>query len=121
MDEKIMVVDDDEEFLEELRETLNLSGYRVIIVNDSTTALDTACTMKPDVILLDLKMDKKSGFKIADELKRVPETAHIPTIAMSGFYVQKYHNLLLKICGIKRFLKKPFNPLDVIAKIEAAL
>lgn len=121
MDEKIMIVDDDKEFLEELRETLTLSGYEPIAINDSLMALKVARMIKPNVILLDLKMDRKSGFQIADELKQFPETTNIPIIAMTGFYAEKGNSLVLDICGIKRFLIKPFNPLDAIVKIETAL
>jgi len=121
-DEKIMIVDDDKDFLEELREMITLSGYKAITINDSTAVLNAARRIKPDVILLDLKMKGKNGFQIADELKLFPETAHIPMIAMTGFYAQKGGAaLVLKMYGIKKFLIKPFNPLDVITKIEKVL
>ncbi len=116
----IMVVDDDKEFLEELGETLALSGYALKVVNDPTEALSVAKQVKPVLILLDLKMPKKSGFEIADDLRRLPELGNIPIIAMSAFYKDEY-GPLIKMCGIKRCLTKPFNPLDVIAEIEAAM
>ena len=120
MNKKIMVVDDDKEFLEELRETLALSGYDLLAVNDATRVLDTAISEKPDVILLDLKMPQKSGFQVADELRHLSEVSHIPIIAMSAYLKDEYASLL-NICGIKRCLSKPFYPLDVIAEIEEVL
>ncbi len=118
---KVLIVDDDKEFLEELKETLSATGYEVTGVSESVSALKVARTVKPDIILLDLRMRSMSGFEIADGLKRLQETAAIPVIAMTGFYTMKEHSWLMNFCGIKKCLKKPFNPLDVIAEIESAL
>lgn len=116
-----MIVDDDREFLEELKETLTSSGYDTTALSNSTSALKMVRKIKPDVILLDLKMQGKSGFQIADELKQLPETAHIPIIAMTAFYTEREYTILMNICSIKTCLMKPFNPLDLIAEIERAL
>lgn len=118
---KIMIVDDNKEFLEELKETLALSGYDVIALNESIDASETAFKTKPDLILLDLKMTGKTGFKVADELKHFTELKHIPIIAMTGHFTDLEYSLLINICGIKKCLVKPFNPLDVIAQIENLL
>lgn len=115
---KVMIVDDDKEFLEELKETLILSGYDVTAVNESVMALKVARAVKPDVILLDLKMRLMSGFEIADGLKHLQETSKVAVIAMTGFYTMREHSWLMNFCGIRKCLKKPFNPLDVIAEIE---
>lgn len=118
---KILIVDDDKEFLEELREMLAVTGYEVTSVGDSIAAVKAARIVKPDVILLDLRMKAMSGFEVADRLKGFPETAVIPVIAMTGFYTLKEHAWLMNFCGIKRCIRKPFNPLDVIAEIENVL
>jgi CheY-like chemotaxis protein len=117
---KILIVDDDKEFLEELREMLELCGYELVAVNDADKALQTAKEIKPAVILLDLKMPKKSGFQLANELRQFSEFTGIPIIAMSSFYKDDYKTLL-EMRGIKRCLNKPFQPLDVIAEIEEGL
>jgi len=117
---KIMVIDDDKEFLEELGEMLKLSGYDLVAANDADVAIAVAKETNPVVILLDLKMPKKSGFQLASELKYFSELEKVPIIAMSAFYKDDYKPLL-NMCGIKRCLTKPFRPLDVIAEIEEAL
>ena len=99
---------------------MDLSGYELVAINDSLKVLDMVKTVKPAVILMDLKMPKKNGFELADDLRRLPEFGSIPVIAMSAFYKDEYA-ALIKMCGIKRCLTKPFNPLDVIAEIENAL
>jgi DNA-binding response OmpR family regulator len=121
MDKKrVMIIDDDKEFLEELKDMLELSGYELVAVNDSGTAVEAAKKIKPAVVLLDLKMPQKNGFQIANELRYFSELARIPIIAMSAFYKDSYKPLL-EMCGIKKCLIKPFQPLDVISEIEKTL
>jgi two-component system, response regulator PdtaR len=120
MAKRILIVDDDKEFLEELKETLGLSGYDVVDVNNSISALEVARNSRPDLVLMDLKMPGKSGFQLADELSHLSELGNIPVIAMTGFLKDDYIPLI-NICGIKKCLRKPFNPLDVITHIETAL
>ena len=117
---KVMVVDDDREFLEELCELLVLSGYEMVSVNDPAAALQIAVSEKPQVILIDLKMPGKSGFQLAEEFRGLAQLDQVSLIAMSAFFKEEYKPLL-NICGIKRCLKKPFHPLEVITEIEAAL
>ena len=115
---KVMVIDDDKEFLEEIDEMLNLSGYETVALAESRDAVKKIIKTKPDILVLDLKMEGVSGFEIVDELKRLPKTRNIPIIAITGFYTKKEHSLLVKISGIKKCITKPFNPLDIITAIE---
>lgn len=118
---KILIIDDNKEFSEELKDMLKLNGYDTSAFSNGASALGMVSKIKPDVILLDLKLKGKSGFQVAYELKRFPKTKNIPIIAMTGFYIQKEHTKLMKMCGIKTCLIKPFDLEDAIAKIKAAL
>lgn len=117
---KVMIVDDNKEFLEELQETLALSGYEMVAVDDANRALEIARCERPDCIVLDLKMPGKSGFQLADELRHVSGFEVLPIIAMTGFFKDDYVPLM-DVCGITKYLRKPFNPLDIITQIEAVL
>jgi len=121
MSEKIMIIDDDESFLEELKDALASSGYDVDIVSDPMTAVAKVEKTKPDVILLDLKMAKETGFEIACRLRDDKIVSHIPIIAMSGAYFLSENSFLMRFCAFKRWLKKPFSPADAIRQIEAVL
>ena len=114
---RIAIIDEDKKFLGELEGVLNLSGYDPVVVNDSYLAVDMIAQMEPDVILLGLKMPRKNGFELASEINRVFEAKKIPIIAMSGIFKDEF-KFLLDLCGINRFLRKPFQPLDVIWAIE---
>lgn len=119
--EKIMVVDDNREFLEELEEILSLTGYKLRVVNDSTAALDCALKYKPDIILLDLRMQKMNGFEVAEQLKINPQTSSIPIIAMSGYFPLEKKSTLIDTNNMKTYLKKPFSVIDLLEQIEATL
>jgi DNA-binding response OmpR family regulator len=117
----IMIVDDNVELLEELENLLKLGGYDIIAISDGTKVFDSALKNKPDLILLDLKMSPKSGFQIADEARNSQILKNIPLVAMTGFFTEKQHFLMMKLCGIKTSILKPFRPLNLITKIEFAL
>jgi len=116
---KVMIIDDDADFLEELKETLDQTGYKVIKVNDPSAALTVAGSVRPEVILMDIKMPGINGFQLAHAIKHFWELHQIPIIAMTG-YLKDNHDDLMAICGIKKCLKKPFMPLDMISEIEKA-
>ena len=118
---KIMVVDDDVELLEEIKEVLSFNHYQVEIVANSGQAFEQVCKVKPDLIILDMKMKPKSGFQLADELHNSPLTTAIPIIACTGFYTEKEHLLMMKMFGMKDAILKPVNPKDLVLKIESVL
>ena len=115
-----MIVDDNKEFLEELEQALILSGYDVIAVSDASRVLEVALKTRPELMLLDIKMPKKSGFQIADAFKRSSLLRRIPIIVMTGFFTDNYFTLM-NICRIQKRIQKPFNCIDLIAKIETLL
>lgn len=120
-DVRILIVDDDKEFLEEAKEMLTLSGYAVATASDGDSTLEQVLTFKPSVIFLDLKMTPKSGFQIADELINTLGMKDLRIIAMTGFFTAKEHVLFMKMCGVKKCILKPIHPLDLISNIEFGL
>jgi len=118
---KLLVVDDDVDFLDELQESLQAEGYEVAVCSDGDSALQAALKLKPDLALLDLKMRGESGFQIAERLRKAAETKNIPIIAMTGFYTRVEHETLMKICGIDVCLIKPFQENVLKQKIASVL
>lgn len=115
---KITIVDDDMEYLDELSEMLGSAGYIIVPMFEETAAIAVARSLRPDVILLDLKLKRQSGFTIAIELQKYEETRDIPIIAMTGYYAEKECLDLQKACNIKMILYKPFTMTDVTSAIE---
>lgn len=117
---RVMVVDDDRDFLDELKEVLSEAGYILTAVSDSRRVMTVAASIRPGIIIVDLKMPHISGFELAAILRRTVETADIPVIGMSGFYNKEENEYLASMCGVRKMLKKPINPLDIIKEIEWA-
>jgi DNA-binding response OmpR family regulator len=117
---KIMIVDDDIELLEELKSALS-ENYEVEAISNSEYAFDLACLLKPNLIITDLKMRPKNGFMLVDELHNSFITKGIPVIAITGFFTENEHLVMMKMAGMKYALIKPFDPVELIAKIEIAL
>jgi DNA-binding response OmpR family regulator len=118
---KILVVDDDESFLCVIKEALFLNGYEVSVFSNGESALEKSGEIKPDLILLDLKMPVKSGFEVADELRQMPETANTPIIVLTGQYSDEELQLFIRMCGLGDYLIKPFDCTELISRIEATL
>ena len=115
---KLVLIDDDVEFLEEVRDMLGSSGYQVVCLSDEEYTIEKLRAERPDIILLDIKMRIRSGLQIAFEIKRDPMLKYIPIVAMSAVYIE---NDVLGMCGIKDRLMKPFFPADIIDKVESVL
>ncbi|MDD5729924.1 MAG: response regulator [Candidatus Omnitrophica bacterium] len=116
---KIMIVDDDKEFLEELKESLQMNDYEVVAVDNPRLALEIAINTKPDLVLLDLKMPQESGFQVACEIMYYSGLKNTSIIAMTGHFQQRYESLRDGY-GFKGFLKKPFDYFDLLCKIETS-
>ncbi|MFA6217570.1 MAG: response regulator [Candidatus Omnitrophota bacterium] len=118
---KIMLIDDNQEFLDELQEILSLCGYSLIATSDGKRAVGLARSKKPDIILLDLKMNEMNGFHVAEKLKQCRQTAHIPIIAMSGYFPMGKDSPLINTSDMQACLQKPFSVSDAITQIEIVL
>jgi len=116
---RVLIVDDDRDFLGELKDTLQLSGYVVDMVSEAGKVIDFVSHNRPDVILLDMKLGGMTGFELAKRLRCSPDTARIPVIAMSGYFNEDNDCTLFDFFQIKQCLQKPFNPLDIISQIES--
>ncbi|MGA1867882.1 MAG: response regulator [bacterium] len=119
--EKIMIIDDDDDFLEEIEEILIFNGYKTIVMNNGAHVLDTACMHKPDAILLDLKLKDMSGFQVAQQLNWHPITSHIPIIGITGVFTSENNYLLMDLSNMKMCIEKPINPVDIIYALEKVL
>lgn len=85
----ILVAEDNADVLDSLRRLLELEGLNVITVDNCSTALEQISQFKPNVILTDLGMPGMTGLEFIHRLRRMPEFAHVPIIAMSS-HSKKY-------------------------------
>ena len=118
---KTLLLADDEAPLRMLaRITLDDPEYRILEAADGTTALTLARTEHPDLLVLDWMMPGLTGIEVAQLLRQDPHTAGIPIIMLTakGQAADKEQG---QACDTYAYLVKPFSPLELLEKVEAAL
>src|SRR5271157_960767 len=81
---RILIVDDERDFIELVQYRLAGLGCEFIVANDGVQALSQARQMKPDLILLDILLPDLDGLSVCEILRRQPSTKKIPVIFMSA-------------------------------------
>ena len=81
---RILIVDDENDFIELLQYKLAGHGYELIVANDGVHALSQARMLKPNLILLDILLPDLDGLSVCEILRRQPATKKIPIIFMSA-------------------------------------
>jgi two-component system, OmpR family, response regulator AdeR len=113
----ILIAEDEAEIAEILDAYLMRGGFRTYRVTDGETALGVEPTLKPDLILLDVKMPKKDGWDVLTELRRRGNTPVIMLTALD----QDIDRLQGLRFGADDYIVKPFNPSEVVARVHAVL
>jgi two-component system cell cycle response regulator DivK len=116
----ILIVDDYPDALDVWDLYLRASGFEVLRAEDGNTALQTACTHVPDLVVMDLELPGLSGCQVASALRARAETRHIPLIASTG------HSLPAKLeearrSGFDLILIKPCDPSELVDAIRRHL
>ena len=112
---RILVVDDEERILNFLSTKLKASGYEVLTASNGIEGLEQAQAQEPDLVVLDLLMPRMDGLEM---LKQLRTFSPVPVIILTakGADTDKIKGLQL---GADDYLPKPFNPDELVARIEA--
>jgi len=112
---RILVVDDEERILNFLSTKLKASGYEVLTAPNGVKGLEQVQAQEPDMVVLDLLMPKMDGLEM---LKQLRTFSPVPVIILTakGADTDRIKGLQL---GADDYLPKPFNPDELVARIEA--
>lgn len=117
---RILVVDDEKNFLEVTNTVLSSAGYETHATSDATNILKVVRKVMPDLIILDVIMPKVDGFLVKTELNKNPATAGIPVI-----FLTVKHEIPERVKGFNLgaddYIVKPFNAEELLARIDAIL
>ncbi|MBW4482208.1 MAG: diguanylate cyclase [Tildeniella torsiva UHER 1998/13D] len=116
----IMAVDDVPANLKVLQELLGAAGYRTTFATRGQQVLDRLNDVKPDLILLDLMMPEMSGIDVCTRLQQNLTTAHIPIIFLTASH-EIEHLAQAFECGAVDYVTKPFNAVELLARIRTHL
>jgi class 3 adenylate cyclase len=117
---RILAVDDVAPNVELLEALLTASGYEVIMAYNGMEAIEKAFTDDPDLILLDVMMPEMDGFQVCEQLKKNEWTRPIPIVLLTALdqLEDKVRGL---DAGADDFLSKPFNKIELLARVRSLL
>ncbi len=122
---RILIVDDDADFVESTKTVLESKPYEVIVAVNGNEGLRKAREEKPDLILLDVIMPVEDGFTAADQLNKDPKLAKIPVLMLTSYSTKGSGTGIPRIRGYtleaEDYINKPVSPKDLLAIVEKHL
>ena len=120
MTRTILVVEDQEDNRQILRDLLGSAGFRMVEAHDGEQALAMARSQRPDLILMDIQLPILDGYEATRAIKRDPELKHIPVIAVTS-YALSGDEARAREAGCDAYVAKPYSTRHLLARIEQFL
>jgi DNA-binding response OmpR family regulator len=117
---RILIIDDEMDFVKMLQARLRIEGYEVLVAEDGIKGIQTARKEKPDLIILDIMMPGLDGHSVCDTLKKSVLTWSIPVIYLTA-KTSPADELLAMEKGARYYLTKPYNPAMLLEMLKSAL
>jgi len=122
---KILLVDDDNDFVEATKMVLESKNYNVITASEGESGLRKARDENPDLIILDIIMPVKNGFTAAEEFKKDPVLSRIPVIMLTSFSSKGVGSGIPFGKGLELeaedYIEKPISPEELLKKVSYLL
>ena len=122
---KILLVDDDADFVASTKMVLESKDYKVIVADDGNEGLHKAREEKPDLILLDIIMPVEDGFTAAEQLKKDPKLASIPVLMLTSYSQKGSGTGIARGRGFsleaEDYIEKPVSPKDLLSIVAKHL
>lgn len=112
---KILLVDDDQDFLQLLEYDFKKKGYDVITASNGEEGLASAASQKPVLIVLDIKMPKMDGYTFVRRLKKDSDMKDIPLIVLTSYEPMKD---MFQLEGVSDYFVKSANMENLIKAVE---
>ena len=111
----ILVVDDEPKIVDVARDYLERAGFRVVAAHDGKTALASAQSGKPDLIVLDLGLPEMDGLDVTRALRK---GSNVPIIMLTA-RAEEADKLIGLELGADDYMTKPFSPKELVARVRA--
>lgn len=118
---KILIVDDEPRNVKILQIHLNARGYTVCTATNGLEALETVEKEMPDLILLDINMPKMDGFEVVERIRANETTEFIPIVMITALRDTRENRIKAIEAGADDFIEKPFDSLEVLARVSSLL
>ncbi len=117
---KILIAEDDNDIRELIVLTLQFNGFEVVPAEDGQIAVEAAQKSNFDLILMDVRMPRMTGYQACEKLKSLESTKHIPVIFLSAKGQEAEIATGLK-AGAEDYILKPFAPDELIGTIKRVI
>ena len=114
---KVLIVDDEDDFLLMMRDALEIRGMKVAIADNAIEAGVEIARHPPDVILIDIKMPGIDGLEACEAIKRNPATRNLPILIISALSDEAIIKKAYKI-GVAGYFVKPINIEKIVNKLN---
>ncbi len=118
--QRILVIDDEEDYRAMITITLKMMGYEVIGASNGVDGLAAVKTHHPDLVLCDIRMPEMDGYALLGALKEDPECAAIPFIFLTGNTAKSEMRQGMQL-GADDYLTKPFTSDELITSVKTRL
>jgi DNA-binding response OmpR family regulator len=118
---RLAYIEDEIEMIDLVRLILNRRGYTILGANGGREGLDLVRRELPDLILLDLMMPDMDGWDVYHQIKSDELTRDIPVIVITAKAQDIDKILGLRVAKVEDYISKPFNPQELIERIEQVM
>ena len=120
MTDRLLVVDDDPDIARFIEVNLRTHGFEVHLAADGVEALERAQEIRPDLVLVDVMMPRMDGFQVVDRLRSDPRTANTSIIMLTAKALTA-DKVLGITAGADDYIIKPFDPVELVARVKGTL
>jgi two-component system cell cycle response regulator DivK len=120
MSKKILVVEDQEDNRQILRDLLSSAGYDMSEAENGEEALVAVAKERPDLILMDIQLPIMDGYEATRRIKSDPKTRAIPIVVVTS-YALSGDEAKAREAGCDAYVTKPYSPRALLAKIKEFL
>jgi two-component system, cell cycle response regulator DivK len=116
----ILVVEDQEDNRQILRDLLGNAGYELTEAEDGEEAIAAVARRRPDLILMDIQLPVMDGYEATRRIRTNPDLRSVPIIAVTSYALTGDEDKALA-AGRDGYVSKPYSPRDLLAKIRTYL
>ncbi|MBN1177666.1 MAG: response regulator [Anaerolineae bacterium] len=117
---KILVAEDERDIRELIAFTLRFAGFDVVLARNGEEAVELAAVEHPDMIMLDVRMPKLTGYEACRQIKNDPAFAETPVVFLSAKGQDAEIQMGLEM-GAEEYILKPFVPDGLVAQVKGVL
>lgn len=122
---RILIIDDDPDFVAATKKVLESKPYEVLVAYDGDEGLQRTREEEPDLIILDIIMPREDGFKVCEEIKGDPQLAEIPVIVLTSLSQRWGETIFSVTQGLMLeaddYIDKPVAPTELLRRVERRL